>query len=157
MHGMGHSERILKLALKLSRNRKINRLVLLGGAYFHGIIKKHESACRSFLKKQKLDAPTIDQIVDAAYHSLQERQTDLLEGKFLHDAHLLEGGRTFIVTKTLCTGSFKHQSLRETVGFIRKKLKNRSRVALPSSKKAYEEKLKFARAFVREMERQGLA
>jgi uncharacterized protein len=38
--------------------------------------------------------------------------------KILHDAHVIEGGKTFLITKSLITGSLRGQKLEETIAFI---------------------------------------
>ena len=51
----------------------------------------------------------------------------------LHDAHVLEGGKTYTVVKTLITGSVRGQSLEETLSFMQKNVLGANKCYLPET------------------------
>ena len=58
---------------------------------------------------------------------------ETLEGKLLHDAHVLEGGKTYTVVKTLITGSVRGQTLEQTLEFMRNNVINKNKCYLPET------------------------
>jgi len=38
-----------------------------------------------------------------------------MEGKILHDAHMIEGGKIYLIVKSLITGSVRGQTLEQTI------------------------------------------
>ena len=55
----------------------------------------------------------------------KESHPQTREGAYLHDAHLIEGGRTFGIAKCLVTGALRGQTLEETLDFIESNLLGR--------------------------------
>ena len=51
----------------------------------------------------------------------------------MHDAHVLEGGKTYVIVKTLITGSVRGQSLIETLDFMEKNVLNQNKCYLPET------------------------
>lgn len=51
----------------------------------------------------------------------------------MHDAHVLEGGETYTVVKTLITGSVRGQSLNETLEFMEKHVLGMNKCYLPET------------------------
>lgn len=156
MHGLDHVKRILKIAIKLIKKYpKTDKETVIYGAYFHSIIKTDENKIVSFLKKQNVSKEKINRIVHAALDSGKFAKPKTIEGKILHDAHLLEGDKTFWIIKCLITGTARGQNFDEIIGYMRKnlspKFKRTFKCYLPETKKLYREKEKFAINFVKEM------
>ena len=72
-------------------------------------------------------------IVKIAWESQRSEVPETMEGKILHDAHVLEGGETYTVVKTLITGSVRGQSLEETLEFIEKHVLGANQCYLPET------------------------
>mgnify|MGYP000073558453 CR=1 FL=1 len=152
MHNFSHIQRILQEAEKLAKNYDIDKELLTYGAYLHGIILRHEEV-KQFLRKRGLSEKRIKRIVQVARESHKEAEPKTIEGKILHDAHLIEGGKTFMIVKSLITGTLRGQNLQETIKYIEENLLGKFRCYLPESQKLYEEKENFTREFLKELKK----
>lgn len=121
MHDLKHVKRVLKMSKKLKsyKEEKIDENLILYGAYFHGCIKEYEYKIKFFLFDLGLETDYIDQIVKVTKESLKENEAETLEGKILHDAHMIEGGTYFLLIKSLITGSVRKQNLEDTINTLK--------------------------------------
>ncbi len=55
---------------------------------------------------------------------------ETIEGKVLHDAHVLEGGKSYLMVKTLITGSVRGQSLEDTLEYMKENVLNKNKCYL---------------------------
>lgn len=121
MHDLWHIELV---------ERWVERVIALGGyevdreklayaTWFHGFIYSDEPAVRRYLLAQGMPEADVETIVRIAWESQRPEVPELLEGKILHDAHVLEGGRVYAVVKTLITGSVRGQTLMETLRYMK--------------------------------------
>ena len=117
--------------LQFLKEKQMNRIIELGqynanreylslALAFHGFIYKDESKIKKWLKDNGYSQDDINCIVKIAWESQRPEIPKTLEGKILHDAHVLEGGKTYTIVKTLITGSVRGQSLTETLEFMKK-------------------------------------
>jgi len=150
MHGLEHITRILALAREIAVSEQVtfNENVLVLGAYFHGFVYTDEEACRSFLSAQSCSSDVSNSAIAAAWDSQKEVCASTVEGQLLHDAHLLEGGVTYIVTKSLVVGTRRGQTLGETIEYIEKNVIGKYSCHFPSCAEAYQRKEEFARDFL---------
>lgn len=151
MHNLSHIRRILREAQKLAQTYACDSELLMLGAYFHGIIQSKENAVREFLKEKGMSQMRIDNAVQIAWDSQKESEPKTAEGTILHDAHLLEGGKTFLITKSLVTGTARGQSLEETISSIEKNTLGKYKCYLPEAQKIYEEKERFVKDFLADL------
>jgi uncharacterized protein len=151
MHDLSHIRRILRTAQKLTKNHVCDNEFLTLGAYFHGLIRFKEPEIRDFLSGNDLTAAKIDKVVQIAWESQKEAEPQSIEGRILHDAHLIEGGKTFLITKSLVTGSARGQSLEETIAYLESHILGKHRCYLSEAQQMYEEKEKFAREFLNDL------
>ncbi|MBO8162012.1 MAG: hypothetical protein H0Z24_10330 [Thermosipho sp. (in: Bacteria)] len=153
MHDLSHIKRILKAAEMLSINHgnEIDKDLIVYGAYFHGIIYENENQIYKFLKSKDLTDEKINKILQVSWESQKEKIPETLEGKILHDAHLIEGGTTFLIVKSLITGTLRGQTLEETIEYIEKKILGKFTCYLPEAQNIYKEKEEFARKFLKDL------
>lgn len=120
MHDFTHISRIQYVLVDLynTSDTKFNLELAELALYFHGIIYSQEEKIKDLLLELNVNQNTISQIVKIAWESQKESKPTTLEGLFLHDAHMLEGGRNFEIIKSLITGSVRGQSLNETMNYI---------------------------------------
>jgi uncharacterized protein len=135
------------MARKIASNYSIDDELLVLGAYFHGMINSNEGKVREFLRNEKVPEKRIVVIMQAARDSQRGSTPILLEGKILHDAHFLEGGKTFFVIKAIMIGVSKGESLQEILEHIEISA-GAPKSALPESQAAYDEKDRFTRDFI---------
>ncbi len=156
MHGLAHIRRVLKKARYLARDDtdQFDTLALTYAAYLHALIDQEEPRIRRFLESQGLDAERVERIVRAAWESQKEERPQTPAGIILHDAHLLEGGRTFLVVKSLVTGTARGQSLEETLTYMEERVLGRFTCYLPEAQRLYAEKEAYARAFLDDLKAQ---
>ncbi len=69
----------------------------------------------------------------------------------MHDAHILEGGKTYLVVKTLITGSVRDLTLLDTLNYMEQSVLNKSGCYLPETVPLCEEMNKYTNAFFDEL------
>ncbi|MFH1643056.1 MAG: hypothetical protein ABH967_00225 [Patescibacteria group bacterium] len=156
MHDISHLKRVLIAAKFLSKNYKPDAEVLTYGAYLHVISYDHKIEIIEFLKSQNLSKQKIDRIVQVGQESKSGSskyhvKAETIEGKILHDANLIEGGKTFMVTKSLITGTTKGQSLQQTIDYIENNVLGKFKCYLLEAQEAYEKKEKFTKEFLKDL------
>jgi uncharacterized protein len=155
MHDISHARRILKAAKKLARyyQTSVDIDLLIFACYFHGMIIKYENEIAEFLKALNLPEKRIHLALKVSWESLKEKVPETLEGKIVHDAHLIEGGKTFMVVKSLVTGSLRGQTLEETIEYLENNVIGRFNCYLPRAQKIYAEKERFAKNFLSQLKK----
>jgi len=154
MHNLTHIRRFLTTARTLSKKHSANNEILTYAAYVHGIDqKKRGRSLARFLQSQGLEEGEVAKILLVARESQKESKPKTIEGMILHDAHLIEGGRTFLVVKLLVTGAQLGESIREIIDHFDKKVDGRLKCYLPETGRLYSEKEKFARGFFHDLKR----
>ncbi|MDJ0704764.1 MAG: hypothetical protein QNJ46_15890 [Leptolyngbyaceae cyanobacterium MO_188.B28] len=151
MHNLAHIHRLQKLAQEIAISYEHDPDLLELGAYFHGNIAFKEAEIRQFLKDKQLQQKEIDKVVQVAWESQKESHAETMEGKILHDAHLLEGGKTFMIAKSLVTGTARGQSLEETLQYLEEKILGKFECCFPESQKLYAEKEEYTKLFLKDL------
>jgi len=154
MHDLSHIRRFLRVAQLLSKRHHTDDQILTYAAYFHGIDQeKYKGDLVRFLESQGLHGRRVERVLRAALESQKESRPKTIEGKVLHDAHLIEGGRAFMVVKSLVTGALRGSSLRQIAKYFEDNIDGRFKCYLPETRKAYTEKERFAREFFHSLKR----
>lgn len=151
MHNLSHVRRMLREAERLAQFRACDPELLMLGAYFHGVIYSKENEVRVFLRGRGLPQDRIDKAVRIAWESQKESEPETIEGAVLHDAHLIEGGKTFLITKSLVTGTARGQTLEETISYIEQNILGKFKCSLPEAQKIFEQKEEFAADFIADL------
>lgn len=154
MHGWAHIQRLQRLVSQLAIHYPHDPEVLELGACFHGNIYFREAEIRCFLAEAELPPERIERIVQAAYESQTHATPESIEGKLLHDAHLLEGGKTFMITKSLVTGTARGQTLEATLAYIENQVLGKFQCCLPESQALYAEREAYTSDFLNELKSQ---
>lgn len=157
MHDLSHIERVINSAKKLMQfyPEITDADLIIYGCYFHGFIYLREDLIREYLKTQGVHPEKIEKIVKVSWESQKEEVPESLEGKLLHDAHMIEGGKTYLIVKSLCTGTARGQTLEETLDYFEKNVLGHGDCYLSEAKPIYIEMQQFASDFIREL-REGL-
>lgn len=150
MHNLAHIYRLHRLAKEIASRYEHDPQLLLLGAYFHGTSACKEAEIRQFLEG-KLQPDEVDRVIQVAWESQKESQAETIEGKILHDAHLLEGGKTFMITKSLVTGTARGQSLEETLHYLEEKILGKFQCYLPELQRRYAEQEEYTRLFLQDL------
>lgn len=135
MHNMWHIElvrRMVNQILSVS-NYRVDEECLTLAVYFHGFIYKDEDKIRQWMLAQKFDDEIISKTINIAWESQRSEIPQTMEGKILHDAHVLEGGKTYLIVKTLITGSVRGQSLLDTLNYMEKNVLDKNSCYLPET------------------------
>ena len=128
MHNMWHMKMVnnqIDKILKLG-NYDVNYEDLIYAMYFHGFVYSDEDKIRNFLINNDIPGDRIEKIIKIAWESQRSEIPESLEGKILHDAHVLEGGKTYLIVKTLITGSVRGQTLEQTLSFMKNSVLNKN-------------------------------
>ena len=88
-----------------------------------------------------------------AWESQRPEIPETLEGKILHDAHVLEGGRSYTVVKTLITGSVRGQSLKATLDYMKNHVIDQNHCFLPETIPLCESMNDYTKTFLQELEK----
>lgn len=150
MHNMWHVELLIKYVDKVIQwgNYSIDYDKLIMAAHFHGFIYTHEPEIRAWLKGQHFSAADITFITTIAHESQRPEKPGTLEGKILHDAHVIEGGVTYMLTKSLLTGTARGQTLHETIHFIEQYVIDSNTCYLPETIPLLEQSNQFTKEFI---------
>lgn len=151
MHGLDHVERVLDRALEMAENYDVDEYVLRSACYLHGVIEDHEEAAVDFLDSKGLTAERQRDIIEAAKGSIKGSEPGSVEGKVLHDAHLLEGGETFHVVKSLIAGKERGQEFMESLEYLEENILGEYSCVLAGNQEEYNRKEKFARDFIKKL------
>lgn len=153
MHNMWHIELVGRQIKKIIKagGYKVNEEYMRLALAFHGFIYRDEEKIRDFLDANGYSNEDIEKIVIIAWESQRSDIPETLEGKILHDAHVLEGGKTYTVVKTLITGSVRGQSLTQTLDFMRDNVLGANKCYLPETIRLCEEMNEFTQDFYNEL------
>jgi len=149
MHGIKHMERIFEqtdhLAIKYP---EADKDIIFAACYFHGFIYSDEKEIRDFLKELNLQEEYADKIIIAAFESQVSSVPETLEGKIVHDAHMIEGGKTFLVVKSLVTGTARGQTLEETLDYMKNNILSQGQCYIPEAVEKYAGKQAYLKDFM---------
>ena len=149
MHNMWHIELVKKMVNKIlaAGSYEVDEESLLLATYFHGFIYKDEEKIRQWMLEQNYEDAFISKTIQIAWESQRSEVPETTEGKILHDAHVLEGGKNYLIVKTLITGSVRGQSLVDTLDFMQKNVLNKNVCYLPETIPLCEEMNTYANNF----------
>ena len=146
---MWHIELVIKMVdriLSIS-NYDVDKECLTLATYFHGFIYSDEKRIKKWLIEQGYDKRKIAKIINIAWESQRSEIPKTIEGKILHDAHILEGGKTYVIVKTLITGSVRGQSLAETLDYMEENVLNKNNCYLPETTPLCDEMNRYTNGF----------
>ena len=122
MHDWSHIQRCYISALKIvtSSSTEYDPIVLVSGLILHGVIYEDgmEDRALKYMVSKGASDDLAKKIVHVAWDSQKESRPETIEGGILHDAHLLEGDKNFLITKVLVTGTARGQKLDQTVSYF---------------------------------------
>ena len=155
MHNLWHIDLVDKWAEKILDMScyKINRELLICAVYFHGFVYSNENEIREWLVGQDLSEDNINKVIKISRESQRPEVPETTEGKILHDAHIIEGGRVYMLAKCLITGSVRGQTLPETIDYIEKYILDKSVCYLPETIPLLNEANLFAKEFISELKK----
>lgn len=135
MHNMWHIDLVHKWVDKLINDYRydVDYDVLIPALYFHGFIYSDQKIIEQWLTENELSNSEVQKIVKIAWESQRPEIPETLEGKLLHDAHVLEGGKTYTAVKTLITGSVRGQTLEQTLDFMKNNVLDKNKCYLPET------------------------
>ncbi len=153
MHNMWHMELVKKKIDEIISisNYNINYENLILAMYFHGFIYNEETKIRNWLLDKGYTNKETDNIIKISWESQRSEIPTTTEGKVLHDAHVLEGGKTYLMVKTLITGSVRGQSLLETLEYMKNNVLNKNKCYLPETIPLCEEMNNYTNEFFKQI------
>jgi len=149
-HDFFHAEQILKKAMEINQKYNVNKKILRAGAYFHGAIKEHEKEIIIFLKNNNYLANEINEIISVAKESHTLSNPKTLAGKILHDAHILAGGKEFLLIKTFSIGALNGRNLKDSAKYFLENIEKINCV-LPECKKEFAKVKKISKRFAKKL------
>jgi len=155
MHNIQHIHRIIKTLAYLAKGcgKLCNREHIIYATYFHGIINSHQKHIVDWLKRQGIPKLSIQKIIKIAKKSQKTAIPETLEEKLLHDAHIIEGGKTFLVLKSLITGVLRGQTLPQTISYFKKNVLNIGKCYLPKAIRIHKQQKQFAVTLLEDLDK----
>lgn len=153
MHNMWHIELVKKMVNKILAisNYEVEKECLMLATYFHGFIYKDEEKIKQWMQEHSYDEEVISKTVKIAWESQRSELPETIEGKILHDAHVLEGGKTYLVVKTLIIGSVRGQSLVDTLNYMKNHVLDKNKCYLPETIPLCEEMNAYTNSFFKDL------
>lgn len=150
MHNLCHIDRILESVGRLVKDGKydIDMEIIIYAAYFHEFIDESKEELLNWLITQEISEDRIEKIIKLAMEMHKDEAPNSIEGKVLHDAHMIEGKKTYLVIKALIIGCSKKQTMEETINYIENSLANKKNCCLPQSEKFYFEQQEYTKEFI---------
>lgn len=139
MHNLSLIDRVLKYVKKLLEvgDYEADIDILTYSAYFYGLIYNSEQDIFDWLKIQQVPTVIIGEIIKVAWESQKDEIATTLEGKILHDAHMIKGGKTYLIVKSLITGTVRGQTLEQTIKYIKENILGKGVCYLPEAQAIY--------------------
>jgi len=154
MHDLSHIQMLVIEAQSICAKYHVDKEVLTYAAYFHGINEsRHASSLTRFLVSQGLTKGMAKKIMQVASESHKGSVPRTIEGKILHDAHLVVGGKEFMVTRFLITGAVRGFTIEHTINYFEEEWDRKFKCYLPETRRRYSEMEKFGRVFFRDLKR----
>ena len=156
MHNMWHIELVKKMVNRIlaGSSYSVDEECLLLATYFHGFIYRDEDKIKQWMTEQNYSEDMIAKTVKIAWESQRSEIPETMEGKILHDAHVLEGGKTYLMVKTLITGSVRGQSLMDTLNYMEHNVLDKNSCYLPETIPLCEEMNKYTNSFFEDLIRE---
>ena len=149
MHNMWHIELVMKMVRKILAvsHYEVDEECLHLATYFHGFIYRDEEKIKCWMASQNYDEEMITKTIKVSWESQRSEVPETIEGKILHDAHVLEGGKTYLIVKTLITGSVRGQSLLDTLNYMENNVLGKNICYLPETIPLCEEMNQYTKDF----------
>lgn len=153
MHDLSHIERVEFTSNKLMEaiDEEFNCEVIKHALYFHGFIYSHEDEIRAWMKNNFNDIEFIENVIKASWESQKETIPETKEGKLVHDAHMIEGGKTYLIVKSLITGSVRGQNLETTIKYIEDNVLDKGKCYFEYAQLVYEAQQVYAKTFINDL------
>lgn len=153
MHDFSHVRRVVAVVRELAKNYDANPDLLTIAAYVHGVVDTRENEIIWMLRGNGLSEEEITELRRIVWQAQPGQQPDSIESSILHDAILLEGGKTFIIVQGIVAGIVSGRSLDEIVHDIEDNRLGNCRCLLPEAQKLYEEKEAYTRGFLDDLKK----
>jgi len=153
MHDLSHIKRVEFTAHQLIKtlDEPFDLDIIQLALYFHGFIYAHEDQIRQWLNHNYQDPVFIERVIQASWDSQKESIPGSKEGMLVHDAHMVEGGKTYLIVKSLITGSVRGQDLETTISYIENKVIDKGRCYFSKAQALYEVQQEFAKTFIQDL------
>lgn len=142
MHDLQHIKRIIRKFEVIAKLEPFDQDLLILATYFHGLKDLPDT-----LKSDLLGIGIGKDRIQLAFDTSQWAKKGLAknnEACILHDAHLLEGEETYLVVKSLLTGTLRGQNLLETLSYVEKTI-SKSKILIEENQEELDAKLLQAR------------
>lgn len=153
MHDLSHIKRVIvtlnSLLEKVQVEVDYEATVL--GTYFHGVVLTEEDKIVQWLKSNGYSEEKTRHILQIAHESQKSSRAESLEGKLVHDAHMIECGKAFLITKCLITGSLRGQTLEETIEYVERNIIGKGSCYTKEAQRIYNEAQAYAGELIEEL------
>ena len=150
LHNNVHTKRLVKMVNKIIEQGGYKSQVrydnVICAAYLHVMVKNEEERALNWLISEGVSEPQARDIVEIAKRGQREGRPDSLESKILHDAYILEGGKSYAMTRYLIYGYKNNLGIEKTLSYIENSIVPSLRCYLPWTQAQLEE----YKAFVQE-------
>ncbi len=118
-HDFSHIRRIVTKSLEIAERHPCDTESLRLAANLHGITMAYRTEISEFLSSHSYSQQQIEKIRSIALEYL-DKSLKTTEGKIIFDAHLIEGGKTFHVMKSLAIDLSSGRTIAQSIKSLEK-------------------------------------
>lgn len=158
LHNYRHTKRLVKMVNTIIENGGYKNEVrydnVICAAYLHAMVKHEEERALSWLMEHGVSEPQAEDIIDIAKRGQREGRPNSLESRILHDAYILEGGKSYAMTRYLIYGYKNNLGIDKTLTYIENSIVPSLRCHLPYTQEKLEEYKAFVLRNVQQMRKE---
>lgn len=155
LHNNAHTKRLVRMVNKIidkcgcKDDVKYDNVIC--AAYLHVMVKNEEGRALDWLMSHGVSEPQARDIIDIAKRGQRDGRPNSLESKILHDAYILEGGKSYAMTRYLIYGYKNNLGIEKTLLYIENSIIPSLRCYLPWTQEQLEEYKDFVQENVARM------
>lgn len=135
LHNNAHTKRLVKMVNRIIEKEGCRNTVrydnVICAAYLHVMVKTESETALEWLMSHGVSEPQARDIIDIARRGQRDGRPDSLESKILHDAFILEGGKSYAMTRYLIYGYKNNLGIEKTLSYIENTILPSLRCYLP--------------------------
>lgn len=155
LHNNEHTKRLIKMVDRIIEKGGYKNDIaydnIICAAYLHVMVKTDEALALRWLKEQGIGSSHAEDIVEIAKRAQRDARPNTLESKILHDANILEGGKSYFAVRYIIYGNYNGISIKRMLDNIENTIIPSLRCYLPVTQEMFEESKAYALNFVEQL------
>ncbi len=155
LHNNSHTRRLVKMVNKIidkgGYKNEVKYDNVICAAYLHVMVKNEADRAFEWLVSHGISEPQARDIIDIAKRGQRDGIPNSLESKILHDAYILEGGKSYAFARYIIYGYKNNLGIKKTLNYIEDSILPSLRCYLPLTQKMLQEYKEHVEDCVEEM------